>query len=154
VRLAPAILGRAHHRFLLRGFAESAWRISKRFAMSWKWFEEEGADAWYKYSSEKLLPNDTTCACGASKWRKENDILDVWFDSGTSNLSVLKGADWPADVYLEGPDQYRGWFQSSLLVCHRCARRVALSRRPHPRLDARRAGAGRCPSPLGKRDYP
>src|SRR5437870_677425 len=47
---------------------------------------------------------------------KENDILDVWFDSGSSNLSVLKGAEWPADVYLEGPDQYRGWFHSSLLV--------------------------------------
>jgi isoleucyl-tRNA synthetase len=81
-----------------------------------KWFEEEGADAWYKHSSEKLLPNGTICACGASKWRKENDILDVWFDSGSSNLSVLKGAEWPADVYLEGPDQYRGWFHSSLLV--------------------------------------
>jgi len=81
-----------------------------------KWFEEEGADAWYKYSPEKLLPNGTKCACGASKWRKENDILDVWFDSGSSNLSVLKGAEWPADVYLEGPDQYRGWFHSSLLV--------------------------------------
>jgi len=58
----------------------------------------------------------TTCSCGATKWRKENDILDVWFDSGSSNLSVLKGAEWPADVYLEGPDQYRGWFHSSLLV--------------------------------------
>jgi len=81
-----------------------------------KWFEEEGADAWYKHSSEKLLPNGTVCPCGASKWRKENDILDVWFDSGSSNLSVLKGAEWPADVYLEGPDQYRGWFHSSLLV--------------------------------------
>ena len=81
-----------------------------------KWFEEEGADAWYKYSSEKLLPNGTTCTCGASKWRKENDILDVWFDSGSSNLAVLKGPEWPADVYLEGPDQYRGWFHSSLLV--------------------------------------
>jgi isoleucyl-tRNA synthetase len=90
-----------------------------------KWFEEEGADAWYKYSPEKLLPNATKCVCGASKWRKENDILDVWFDSGSSNLSVLTsknglaepGQDWrPADVYLEGPDQYRGWFHSSLLV--------------------------------------
>jgi isoleucyl-tRNA synthetase len=81
-----------------------------------KWFEEEGADAWYKYSPEKLLPNGTKCPCGASKWRKENDILDVWFDSGSSNLSVLKGAEWPADIYLEGPDQYRGWFHSSLLV--------------------------------------
>jgi isoleucyl-tRNA synthetase len=81
-----------------------------------KWFAKEGADAWYEHSAEELLPAGTTCSCGASKWRKENDILDVWFDSGSSNLAVLKGAEWPADVYLEGPDQYRGWFQSSLLV--------------------------------------
>jgi len=90
-----------------------------------KWFEKEGADAWYKHPPEELLPPGTRCECGASKWRKEDDILDVWFDSGSSNLAVLKpgsglveqGQDWrPADVYLEGPDQYRGWFQSSLLV--------------------------------------
>jgi isoleucyl-tRNA synthetase len=81
-----------------------------------KWFEKEGADAWYEHSAEELLPSGTKCSCGADKWRKENDILDVWFDSGSSNLAVLKGAEWPADVYLEGPDQYRGWFQSSLLV--------------------------------------
>jgi isoleucyl-tRNA synthetase len=80
------------------------------------WFEKEGADAWYEHSAEELLPPGTTCSCGAQKWRKENDILDVWFDSGSSNLAVLHGAEWPADVYLEGPDQYRGWFQSSLLV--------------------------------------
>jgi isoleucyl-tRNA synthetase len=81
-----------------------------------KWFEKEGADAWYKHSPEELLPAGTKCACGAGKWRKENDILDVWFDSGSSHLAVLKGPEWPADVYLEGPDQYRGWFHSSLLV--------------------------------------
>jgi isoleucyl-tRNA synthetase len=81
-----------------------------------KWFEQEGADAWYQHTAEELLPRNTKCTCGATSWRKENDILDVWFDSGSSNLSVLKGAEWPADVYLEGPDQYRGWFQSSLLV--------------------------------------
>jgi len=81
-----------------------------------RWFEKEGADAWYKHSAEELLPAGTKCSCGAQKWRKENDILDVWFDSGSSHLSVLKGAEWPADVYLEGPDQYRGWFHSSLLV--------------------------------------
>ena len=80
------------------------------------WFKKEGADAWYKHSPEELLPPSTKCECGASKWRKENDILDVWFDSGSSNLAVLNGKEWPADVYLEGPDQYRGWFQSSLLV--------------------------------------
>src|ERR1700686_3106113 len=90
-----------------------------------KWFEKEGADAWYKHSPEELLPAGTKCSCGAAKWRKEHDILDVWFDSGSSNLAVLTpkndlvepGQDWrPADVYLEGPAQYRGWFHSSLLV--------------------------------------
>src|SRR6202022_813142 len=90
-----------------------------------KWFEKEGADAWYQHSPEELLPPGVKCSCGASKWRKENDILDVWFDSGSSNLAVLMpkngltepGQDWrPADVYLEGPDQYRGWFHSSLLI--------------------------------------
>jgi isoleucyl-tRNA synthetase len=81
-----------------------------------KWFEKEGADAWYTHTPEELLPPGTKCSCGAEKWRKENDILDVWFDSGSSNLAVLKGKEWPADVYLEGPDQYRGWFHSSLLV--------------------------------------
>ena len=81
-----------------------------------KWFEKEGADAWYQHTPEELLPAGTKCSCGAGKWRKENDILDVWFDSGSSHLSVLKGNEWPADVYLEGPDQYRGWFHSSLLI--------------------------------------
>jgi len=81
-----------------------------------KWFEKEGADAWYKHTPEELLPAGTKCSCGATKWRKENDILDVWFDSGSSHLAVLKGNEWPADVYLEGPDQYRGWFHSSLLI--------------------------------------
>src|ERR1700726_3827249 len=80
------------------------------------WFKKEGADAWYKHTPEELLPAGTKCPCGATKWRKENDILDVWFDSGSSHLAVLKGKEWPADVYLEGPDQYRGWFHSSLLV--------------------------------------
>jgi len=82
-------------------------------------FELEGSDAWYTRSAEELLPPGTKCACGASKWRKENDILDVWFESGSTHLSVLtkeNGLHWPAQVYLEGPDQFRGWFQSSLLV--------------------------------------
>ncbi len=90
-----------------------------------KWFEKEGADAWYSHTPEELLPAETKCVCGGAKCRKENDILDVWFDSGSSCLAVLTpknglvepGQDWrPAEVYLEGPDQYRGWFQSSLLV--------------------------------------
>jgi len=81
-----------------------------------KWFEREGADAWYTHPAEELLPPGTKCDCGAGPWRKENDILDVWFDAGSSHLAVLQGDEWPADVYLEGPDQYRGWFQSSLLI--------------------------------------
>ena len=81
-----------------------------------EWFKKEGADAWYKHTPEQLLPPGTKCECGTTKWRKENDILDVWFDSGSSNLAVLHDKEWPADVYLEGPDQYRGWFHSSLLV--------------------------------------
>jgi isoleucyl-tRNA synthetase len=81
-------------------------------------FEREGADAWYTHPAEELLPPGTKCSCGAAKWRKESDILDVWFDSGSTHLAVLSEKDgtWPADVYLEGPDQFRGWFQSSLLV--------------------------------------
>src|SRR5207245_10773262 len=83
------------------------------------------ADACDHPSPEELLPPGTKWPCGASKWRKENEILDVWFDSGSSTLAVLtpenglveRGQEWrPADVYLEGPDQYRGWFHSSLLV--------------------------------------
>src|SRR6201997_3442065 len=81
-----------------------------------RWFEKEGADAWYQHSPEELLPAGTKCSCGATKWRKENDTLDGWFDSGSSHLAVVKGPEWPADLYLEGPDQYRGWFHSSLLV--------------------------------------
>jgi isoleucyl-tRNA synthetase len=88
-----------------------------------EWFTKEGADAWFTHSVEELLPAGTSCSCGASSWRKETDILDVWFDSGSSHLAVLDRLDitgqklpWPADMYLEGPDQYRGWFHSSLLV--------------------------------------
>jgi isoleucyl-tRNA synthetase len=82
-------------------------------------FEREGADAWYTHPAEELLPPGTKCpGCGAAKWRKETDILDVWFDSGNSHLAVLEKREGKprADVYLEGPDQFRGWFQSSLLV--------------------------------------
>ena len=81
-------------------------------------FEREGADAWFTHTAEELLPPGTKCSCGEAKWRKESDILDVWFDSGSTHLAVLTRDNqrWPADVYLEGPDQYRGWFQSSLLV--------------------------------------
>jgi isoleucyl-tRNA synthetase len=81
-------------------------------------FEREGADVWFTRTAEELLPPETKCSCGHAKWRKETDILDVWFESGSTHLAVLTHDNqrWPADVYMEGPDQYRGWFQSSLLV--------------------------------------
>ncbi|HWB85153.1 MAG TPA: isoleucine--tRNA ligase [Bryobacteraceae bacterium] len=83
-------------------------------------FAEHTADVWYERTAAELLPPGTKCAqCGASEFTKESDILDVWFDSGSSHLAVLNerfGLSWPSDVYLEGGDQYRGWFHSSLLV--------------------------------------
>ncbi len=86
-------------------------------------FAEEGSNAWFKYSANDILPDGFKCPdCGAKHFRKERDTMDVWFDSGTSYATVLgEGSKWadhpfPADLYLEGSDQYRGWFQSSLLT--------------------------------------
>jgi len=82
-------------------------------------FRKEGADAWYEHPAEDFLGDDYQCACGGTAFRKELDILDVWFDSGCSHIAVLKrrpDLTWPSDVYIEGHDQHRGWFQSSLLV--------------------------------------
>jgi isoleucyl-tRNA synthetase len=83
-------------------------------------FEKETADAWYSREPEYLLPEGFKCPnCQSIRFTKETDILDVWFDSGSSSLAVLvaeRHLPWPADVYLEGPDQHRGWFSSSLMV--------------------------------------
>ena len=90
------------------------------FARVTEHFRKEGADAWFERPASDFLPEGYGCAkCGGSSFRKERDILDVWFDSGCSHVAVLKSRPeltWPADVYLEGHDQHRGWFQSSLLV--------------------------------------
>src|SRR5207244_10170152 len=79
----------------------------------------QGADEWYARSARELLPPGTRCAkCGGESLRKELDILDVWFDSGCSHAAVLETRPelhWPAELYLEGSDQHRGWFPSSLL---------------------------------------
>lgn len=81
--------------------------------------EQEGADIWFIRPEEELLPPGTTCPhCGGSRFTKETDILDVWFDSGVSYAAVMEHRDYlesPADLYLEGSDQHRGWFHSSLL---------------------------------------
>lgn len=83
-------------------------------------FAKETADAWYSREAEYLLPEGFVCPkCGCSAFRKETDILDVWFDAGSSSIAVLvadRHLPWPADVYIEGPDQHRGWFNSSLMI--------------------------------------
>lgn len=82
-------------------------------------FKTEGSDAWYSKEASEFIPSTVKCDCGCSAFTKETDIMDVWFDSGVSHAAVLaerSDLKWPADLYLEGADQYRGWFQSSLLT--------------------------------------
>lgn len=84
--------------------------------------KEHGTNIWYELDEKEILEKAgiRACACGCTEFKKETDIMDVWFDSGSSHLAVCDsnkyGLSWPADLYLEGNDQYRGWFQSSLLV--------------------------------------
>jgi isoleucyl-tRNA synthetase len=83
-------------------------------------FAREGSDAWFSREAAEILPPGFQCpGCCGSSFRKERDTMDVWFDSGTSHFAVLEGRPelrWPADLYLEGSDQFRGWFHSSLLT--------------------------------------
>lgn len=87
-----------------------------------KIFEKESSDAWVKYSAEELLPQGFKCPkCGKTHFKKENDIMDVWFDSGITWRAVVNKRSeelgtTPVEMYLEGSDQHRGWFQSSLLT--------------------------------------
>ena len=81
-------------------------------------FRKEGSDAWYIHDVKDLIPEGLKCECGCTEFVKETDIFDVWFDSGVTHKAVMeeRGFDTPVDLYLEGADQYRGWFQSSLLT--------------------------------------
>ncbi|MGN0585629.1 MAG: isoleucine--tRNA ligase [Ruminococcus sp.] len=82
-------------------------------------FRKEGADAWWTKEASEFISPEVKCECGCGSFTKEYDIMDVWFDSGVSHSAVMEQYDclsWPADLYLEGADQYRGWFQSSLLT--------------------------------------
>jgi isoleucyl-tRNA synthetase len=83
-------------------------------------FEAHGADIWFEKDVSELVPDDVSCQrCGGKEFVKETDILDVWFDSGVSHAAVLEQRPylrWPADLYLEGSDQHRGWFHSALLT--------------------------------------
>ncbi len=82
-------------------------------------FRTEGPDKWWELEADEILPAGTKCSCGGTHFTKEHDIMDVWFDSGSSHKAVCGARDdlaYPPDMYLEGNDQYRGWFQSSLLT--------------------------------------
>lgn len=82
-------------------------------------FVQEGANAWFKHEAADFVPDELRCSCGGRSFAKETDILDVWFDSGVSHAAVIEQRPElraPADLYLEGSDQHRGWFQSSLLT--------------------------------------
>ncbi len=82
-----------------------------------KIFGEKGSNAWFDMTASELLPEGFVCPkCGKTHFIKETDTLDCWFDSGSTHFGVLSDEEWPADLYLEGADQYRGWFQSSLLT--------------------------------------
>lgn len=86
-------------------------------------FEKEGSNAWYQKDPKEFLPPSVRCQCGSKAFRKETDIMDVWFDSGVSYAAVASEREdfhLPVDLYLEGADQHRGWFQSSLLTSVAC----------------------------------
>jgi len=86
-------------------------------------FRKEGSDAWYTKDVSEFIPESVKCECGCGEFEKEMDIMDVWFDSGVTHSAVLDEREElssPADLYLEGADQYRGWFQSSLLTSVVC----------------------------------
>ena len=81
-------------------------------------FRKNGSDSWYTTDIEEIIPDGLKCECGCTEFEKEMDIMDVWFDSGVTHTAVMeeRGLGKVADLYLEGADQYRGWFQSSLLT--------------------------------------
>jgi len=83
-------------------------------------FKEEGSNAWFERTAAEILPAEISCnQCGGREFTKETDTMDVWFDSGSSHMAVLDmdpDLQWPCHLYLEGSDQHRGWFQSSLLI--------------------------------------
>ena len=142
VHLAPARLGRADSGGRLHGVRRGDHRRRRSSSSAAAVFEQYGADAWYERPTEEFIPAGLTCpACGGTAFEREMNILDVWFDSGSSHeavLSVRPELTWPADIYLEGSDQHRGWFQSSLLVGLGTRGRPPFREVRHARLHRRR----------------
>lgn len=96
---------------------EKEYATQESFAKVQEMVKEKGSNIWFDLPAEELLPEGAKCECGCTKFKKETDIMDVWFDSGSTHESVLEERDLPpANLYLEGSDQYRGWFQSSILT--------------------------------------
>ncbi len=114
-------------------------------------FEKEGSDSWYLREPEEFLPKDLTCdACGCGEFVKEMDIMDVWFDSGVSHAAVCNeahGLHWPADLYLEGADQYRGWFSPRCSLPSR-GKALRLTNPSAPTAGSSTARARPCINPL------
>ncbi len=96
---------------------EKEYATPESFEKVQKIVKEKGSNSWFDLTAEELLPAEAKCECGCTKFKKETDIMDVWFDSGSTHESVLAERGLPpANLYLEGSDQYRGWFQSSILT--------------------------------------
>ncbi|MBU4560756.1 isoleucine--tRNA ligase [bacterium] len=108
---------KCHHYLASKGSLKAVKELMKR----------EGSDGWFKKEVDEILPQGTRCSeCGGGNFEKETDILDVWFESGVSHQAVLTTREelsYPSDLYLEGSDQHRGWFQSSLLTAIGCEER-------------------------------
>ncbi len=96
---------------------EKEYATPESFAKVQEIVKEKGSNSWFDLPAEELLAEGAKCSCGCTKFKKETDIMDVWFDSGSTHESVLAERGLPpANLYLEGSDQYRGWFQSSILT--------------------------------------
>ena len=119
VHLPAALLGRSHPGLQLRGLRQRSCRGRGHRRSRGGYLLSGRLERLVQKSAEELLPPGTKCpSCGGTRFLKENNILDVWFESGASQNILGKRDDlpWPADVYIEGHDQHRGWFNSSLLI--------------------------------------
>ena len=119
VHFPSAYVGRTYPDFLLQRLQKACYRQGLLLTVLQTFLPKKGSDAWFEMDAKEFLPEGFKCECGCTEFTKEKDTMDVWFDSGSSHegvLGVRPELSFPADLYLEGNDQYRGWFQSSLLT--------------------------------------